>query len=82
MHYPSCFAKKEVLSQDKPFVEFSKTHKDYCHHSPYMLLSWTSSRTSHMVVRNCKKQNLEGFIFIFRLYSEEKREHMSYFIQF
>lgn len=39
MHYPSCFAKKEVLSQDKPFVEFSKTHKDYCHHSPYMLLS-------------------------------------------
>lgn len=82
MPYPSYFARKEVSSKDKSFVDFSKTCKDYPHLCPYMGLSWSSSQTSHMVASKRERQDLREHICICCLYSVEKREHMSHFIQF
>lgn len=82
MPYPSYFTRKDVSSQDKSFVDFSKTCKDYPHLCPYMVLSWSSSQTSHMVARKCERPDLQECICICCLYSAEKREHMSHFIQF
>ena len=82
MSYPSYFARKEVSSQDKSFVGFSKTCKDYPHLCPYIVLSWSSSQTSHMVARKCERPDLQDYICICCLYSAEKREHLSHFLQF
>lgn len=82
MPYPSYFARKEVLSKDKSFVDFSKTCKDYPHLCPYTVLSSSSSQTSHMVARKRERQDLQDYICICCLYSAEKREHTSHFIQF
>ena len=81
MPYLSYFARKEVSSKDKSFVGFSKTCKDYPHLCPYMVLSWPSSQTSHMVARKRERQDLHEYICICCLCSAEKREHMSHFIQ-
>ena len=81
MPYLSYFARKEVSSKDKSFVGFSKTCKDYPHLCPYMVPSWPSSQTSHMVARKRERQDLHEYICICCLCSAEKREHMSHFIQ-